>query len=138
MHSFGDLVQSRRAWIDEVLIPWCNVSSRKDLLLAEHEWQDLAGRPAPEMTLWKWAWERFPVLAEHGLNTINETNPVIVQCEDGRTGAGYPDAQRSLGGLLCLIDDQGQLVGPFAIDEISSIQVACGGENDMTNEKIHL
>ncbi len=124
MQSFQDLVQSRRAWIDSHLIPWCKSACRKDLLLAEHEWEDLAGRPAAEMTLWKWAWERFPVLSQEGFHGINETNPVVVVCEDGRTGEGYPEAARSLGGMLFLVADDGQVIGPFAIDEISSIELA--------------
>ncbi|QDT31120.1 hypothetical protein Mal48_03510 [Thalassoglobus polymorphus] len=124
MKSFQDLVQSRRQWIDENLTPWCKVASRKDLLLAEHEWQDLAGRPAPEMTLWKWAWERFPVLSQEGFHGIDETNPVVVTCQDGRIGQGYPDAGRSEGGLLFLIGEAGEVVGPFAIDEISTIESA--------------
>lgn len=123
MHTFQELVESRREWIDQMLIPWCKTSARKDLLLAEHEWQDLAGRPAPEMTLWKWAWERFPVLTHEGLNTINETNAVVVQCHDGRVATGYPDATRSQAGLLFVIDELGQTLGPVEIDEIKQIDL---------------
>lgn len=124
MNSFQQLVASRRSWLDDVLIPWCQVAPRRDLLLAEHEWPDLAGRPAPEMTLWKWAWARFPVLASPGTSPLNETDAVQVHCRDGRTGTGFPDAKRSLGGLLTLISTTGQLVGPFDLDEISEITLA--------------
>lgn len=123
MNSFEELVASRRTWIEEILIPWCKVAPRRDLMLAENEWQDLAGRPSPEQTLWKWAWERFPVLTHSGLNTINETNEVSVVCSDGRKGLGYPDSTKSESGLLFLANAEGQIVGPFAIDEISSIDL---------------
>lgn len=124
MNSFDDLVISRRKWIDDTLMPWCKSCSRKDLLLAEHEWTDIAGRPSPEMTLWKWAWERFPVISQEALNTINETNSVVVTCQDGRVGEGFPDAQRSQAGLLVLINPEGEVIGPFAIDEILSIELS--------------
>ena len=124
MNTFQDLVISRRKWIDEVLTPWCKSCSRKDLLLAEHEWSDIAGTPSPEMTLWKWAWERFPVLSQESLNAINETNSVVVTCQDGRVGEGFPDAQRSLAGWLVLINPSGEMIGPFAIDEILSIELS--------------
>ena len=39
---------SSRQWIDEVLKPWCQRAERKDLRLAEMEWQDIAGRAAAE------------------------------------------------------------------------------------------
>jgi hypothetical protein len=123
MQTFQNLVDSRRQWIDSTLIPWCKEASRKDLLLAEHEWQDLAGRPAPEMTLWKWAWERFPILSHTGLNAINETNCVVVQCVDGRIATGYPDAVRSQAGLLFLTIESGETMGPITIDEIEQIEV---------------
>jgi len=132
MPSFSDLVQSRRQWIDTVLAPWCRQACRRDLLLAEHEWQDLAGRPAPEMTLWLWAWNRFPALCDPGLATLNETLPVTVTCRNGQTRTGYPDARRSLAGQLVLLEPGGQLSEPISIDDILSIDHASHPESPVT------
>ncbi|MCA9080733.1 MAG: hypothetical protein KDA58_09255, partial [Planctomycetaceae bacterium] len=60
MPTFDELVASRRAWNETVLKPWCQSASRKELRLAAQEWLDIAGRAAPEFTLWPWAWSRFP------------------------------------------------------------------------------
>ena len=122
MKTFEELVKSRREWIDKILIPWCQVASRKDLLLAEHEWQDLAGRPDPEMTLWIWAWRRFPAICHDVQPTINETESVEVTCSDGRQVTGFPDARRSQSGLLFVVSEEGQTVGPVSIDDITSIE----------------
>ncbi|WP_437226730.1 hypothetical protein SH661x_004738 [Planctomicrobium sp. SH661] len=121
MASFSDLIASRRAWIETVLEPWCRTASRRDLLLAEQEWQDIAGRPAPQMTLWLWAWSRFPDLCDAGLTTLNETLPVRVECHDGRSATGYPDARKSERGQLVLIGERGETFGPFSIDDLSSV-----------------
>lgn len=121
LQTYDELVSSRREWLDSILIPWCQLACRKDLLLAETEWPDLAGRPAPEMTLWKWAWERFPVLAGSGTHMLEETYEVVVTCQDGRTGQGFPDGERSQAGLLVLVDSEGQMSGPFTIDEIRHV-----------------
>lgn len=121
MSSFAELIASRRHWIETVLEPWCRTASRRDLLLAEHEWQDIAGRPAPEMTLWLWAWSRFPALCDIGLTTLNETLPVRVRCRNGQVALGYPDARKSTGGQLVLAGERGETLGPFSIDEIEAV-----------------
>lgn len=122
MTSFAELVASRRQWIETVLHPWCKVASRKELLLAEMEWQDIAGRPAPEMTLWLWAWSRFPALCDDGLTTLNETYPVQVTCSSGEVVTGYPDARQSVAGRLVLVGSQRETFGPFSIDEIVQVE----------------
>ncbi|SFH69486.1 hypothetical protein [Planctomicrobium piriforme] len=122
--SFVELVQSRRVWLDEVLIPWCRTARRRDLLLAEQAWPDLAGRPDPGMTLWLWAWQRFPVLAEAGLTALNETWPVTVLLHDGTAATGFPDARQSAQGQLVLVAAQGAVLGPFSIDDIAEIERA--------------
>lgn len=122
MRTFHELVESRKAWIAQVLKPWCRVASRRDLLMAEQEWVDLAGRPAPEKTLWLWAWSRFPALVEEELATIDETRTVTVRCRDGRTGHGFPDARQSERGELILVSETGETAGPFSIDEIMSVE----------------
>ncbi len=124
MQTFPELAASRREWIHDVLIPWCRRAPRKDLIQAEQEWQDLAGRPAPEMTLWLWAWQRFPALCEEGLTTLNETWPVRVHLRDGRAASGYPDARQSRQGKLLLVADSGELAGPYSIDDIESVERA--------------
>ncbi|WP_437187282.1 hypothetical protein SH668x_000672 [Planctomicrobium sp. SH668] len=120
---FSDLVASRRDWIETVLIPWCHQAIRQDLLQAETEWTDLAGRPAPEMTLWLWAWGRFPVLVETGLTTISETRSVRVLRRDGRVVTGYPDARKSIAGELFVVQAGGEISSPISIDDIQSIDL---------------
>jgi hypothetical protein len=123
--GFQTLASSRIAWLQEVLKPWCQQACRGDLLLAEHEWLDLAGKVDPAKTLWAWAWSRFPALIHEELG-IDESCPVTVRLADGRKFAGYPDARNSRQGRLVLIGtaEAGGLVelGPFVIDEISSIE----------------
>src|SRR5580704_17394105 len=108
MHTFADLVSSRKAWLANVLVPWCRQAAVKDLRLAELEWGDIAGKVDPAKTLWYWAWSRFPDL-EHGeLVGIDETREVQVTLRDGRTIAGFPDARQSVEGQLVLVG-QGQI-----------------------------
>jgi len=121
MHSFTELVAARRQWIDDCLIPWCKTACRRDLLLAEQEWQDLAGRPAPEKTLWFWAWSRFPNLISSDLTALNETHSVSVQCRNGQTFTGYPDARRSQAGQLIILGTGGQMSPPVSIDDIIAV-----------------
>ncbi|WP_437190701.1 hypothetical protein [Planctomicrobium sp. SH527] len=122
MSKFPELVQSRRNWIDEALTPWCRTASRKDLLLAEHAWSDLAGRADPASTLWIWAWSRFPVLIEEGVTSLNETLPVVVTRQDQSSVIGYPDARLSLQGMLFLIGADGTQQAPVSIDEIAEVE----------------
>lgn len=125
MASFADLAASRREWIENVLKPWCAQASRRDLLNAEAEWGDIAGRVDPAGTLWTWAWGRFPNLVHEGLPGVNETYPVRVTLRDGSSLTGYPDSRRSEQGRLVLVaTDAGRdlsELGPFSIDEIASV-----------------
>jgi hypothetical protein len=120
--TFADLIASRREWIDAVLKPWCRQASRADLLQAEQEWVNLAGRVDPERTLWAWAWSRFPGLVSDGLHGLDESQRFEIRLNDGSQQTGYPDARRSRQGLLVLIAD-GELRehGPVSIDDIQSI-----------------
>lgn len=124
MSTFADLVASRKAWLAEFLEPWCRTAARKDLLLAELEWTDIAGKVDPEKTLWKWAWSRFPDLIHESLG-IEETSEVVVRLKDGREVRGFPDARKSLRGQLTLLttDDRGRFAdaGPFSLDDIAAI-----------------
>ena len=128
MADFEELVASRRAWISDVLEPWCRQASRKELLQAEKEWGDIAGRVDANATLWTWAWSRFPALVHEGIAGVDETKPVRVTLHDGEVVEGYPDARASERGQLTLLvvspDQPGQStnVGPFAIDNIVSVE----------------
>src|SRR6476660_3160488 len=117
MTTFSDLVASRRAWLHDVLIPWCRVASRPDLLRAEPEWTDIAGKIAPERSLWLWAWSRFPALHVEGLGGLEESWPVRVQLRDGAAFTGYPDNRASERGRLVILTDSGP-TEPIAVDEI--------------------
>lgn len=120
MTTFDELVDSRRAWIEQTLQPWCRRAKRKELLKAEQEWPNLAGRVDPERTLWLWAWSRFPSLVTDGLHGIDETHEVVVARTGGVSISGYPDARDSKRGRLVLHD-----VGdPIEIDDITSIERA--------------
>lgn len=125
MSTFADLVASRKAWLADFLEPWCRGASRKDLLLAEQEWTDIAGKVDPEKTLWKWAWSRFPGLIHESLG-IDETSEVVVTLNDGRTFRGYPDARKSLRGQLTLLttDERGRFAdaGPFSLDDVVEVK----------------
>ena len=79
------------------------------------------GKVAPEMTLWLWAWERFPSLVSNGLSGLDETYRVCVTFCDGSQHAGYPDARQSERGRLILIGEDGES-GPFSLDDIQSVQ----------------
>ena len=76
--SFDALAASRRAWIDDVLRPWCREARRTDLLKAEQEWNDIAGKVDADRTLWLWAWSRFPCLYVDGLGGLEESWEVRV------------------------------------------------------------
>ncbi|REJ89855.1 MAG: hypothetical protein DWQ45_25400 [Planctomycetota bacterium] len=118
MTTFDELVGSRREWIETVLKPWCRIAPRKELLKAEQEWPNLAGRVDPERTLWLWAWGRFPALVADGLHGIDETHQVVVARQGGGSLAGYPDARESRQGRLVLHGD----ASPIDLDEIVSVE----------------
>ncbi|MBS0260739.1 MAG: hypothetical protein JSS02_02185 [Planctomycetes bacterium] len=128
--TFGDLATSRKAWLAEVLQPWCRQAAQKDLRLAELEWVDVAGKVDPGKTLWFWAWGRFPALVHDEMSGIDETSPVTVTLTDGSQHTGYPDSRESTDGSLVLWGRASQpphrnvLLGPFSIDEIASVQKA--------------
>ena len=127
MHTFADLVSSRKAWLADVLAPWCRHAAVKDLRLAELEWGDIAGKVDAEKTLWYWAWGRFPDLVHAELVGIDETREVLVTLRDGRSVAGFPDARQSVQGQLVLVgrdpDNPRRSAehGPFSLDEIVAI-----------------
>jgi hypothetical protein len=127
MHTFADLVHSRKAWLANVLVPWCRQAAVRDLRLAELEWGDIAGKVDPEKTLWYWAWSRFPELVHAELVGIDETQEVTVTLCDGRSVAGFPDARQSGQGQLVLVGRdpvnprRSEEHGPFSLDEIVAI-----------------
>jgi hypothetical protein len=127
MQSFADLVASRRAWLADVLTPWCLQAPLKDLKLAELEWGDIAGKVDAEKTLWYWAWSRFPDIVNADLQAIDEARRVSVTLADGRTFTGNPDSRKSRQGRLVLVgrdpanSRRSQEHGPFSIDEIVKI-----------------
>lgn len=130
MHTFADLVASRKAWIETDLKPWCVKAALRDLRLAEQAWPDIAGKVDPEKTLWYWAWSRFPDLVNADLQAIDEAQKIAVALRDGRTLTGYPDARQSKQGELVLLgadpDDARRFAeaGPFGVDQIVSISKA--------------
>jgi hypothetical protein len=123
-HTFADLVAARKAWIETVLQPWSASAKRADLLLAEQEWTDIAGKVDPAKTLWAWAWGRFPSLVHAELG-LDEAAEVRVRLRDGREARGYPDARKSQRGLLVLYgrDNAGKYtdLGPFSIDDVAEV-----------------
>ncbi len=126
MSGFDELVHSRKAWIAEVLQPWCRTASLMALKQAELEWPDIAGKVAPEKTLWPWAWSRFPELVHETLG-IEETQEVEVTLKSGQKVKGYPDARASQQGRLVLWgsktpDDPPEELGPFSIEAITAVQ----------------
>lgn len=126
MSDFQELVNSRKAWIADVLQPWCRTASLTALKQAELEWLDIAGKVAPEKTLWPWAWSRFPELVHESLG-IEETLEVDVTLKSGETVRGYPDARASGQGRLVLlgsdsINAAARELGPFSMEAIDSIR----------------
>jgi hypothetical protein len=121
MTTFSDLVASRRAWLSDVLIPWCRVASWADLLRADQEWTDIAGKIAPERSLWLWAWSRFPALYVEGLGGLEESWPVRVTLRDGTRLEGYPDNRQSVRGHLLILTTAGS-TPPLSIDDIASVE----------------
>lgn len=126
MSDFPTLVASRRDWIETILKPWCRGAARRDLLAAEQEWGDIAGRADPNKTLWPWAWSRFPVLYVDDLGGLEETYRVRVTLRDGAQHAGFPDGRRSVRGELILIGHSSESgmpeLGPWSIDDITAVE----------------
>ena len=124
MSTFYDLAISRRNWIDEVLAPWCQSAPRKELLKAEMEWLDIAGKVDETATLWTWAWSRFPDLVYDGLAGVNETSEVTVLLKNGLRTVGFPDGRRTEKGMLFLVTTDASMpeAGPFSIDDIKSVE----------------
>ena len=123
MDTFDELVASRRRWIDVELEPWCRTARRSELVKADEEWLDIAGKVDVESTLWTWAWSRFPILVCDDLPGVNETNPVRLLLDDGRELVGFPDARTAGRGQLVIVDarDSQLIHGPISIDEIASV-----------------
>jgi hypothetical protein len=127
MQTFADLVASRKAWLVDVLTPWCAQAALKDLKRAELEWVDIAGKVDPEKTLWFWAWSRFAELVNADLMAIDEARNVTVTLRDGRTFTGFPDSRQSKQGQLVLVardptrPGRHEEHGPFSLDEIAAI-----------------
>ena len=126
MTSFDELAEARRTWLQQILRPWCQQAARRELLKAEAEWVDIAGKVDPEKTLWLWAWSRFPELVHESLG-IEETSRVEIQTKDGKLYGGFPDARKSLRGQLMiwgceLTTETLTELGPFAIDDVVSVR----------------
>jgi hypothetical protein len=121
MSSFQELVDARKAWIADVLIPWCQAAPLQELRKAAEEWGDIAGRVDPEFSLWLWAWGRFPGLYVEGLRGLDETYEVEVRLRDGGMARGFPDARSSRRGALTLRSASGPL-GPFGLDDIVEVR----------------
>lgn len=126
MQTFDELADSRRAWINDILVTWCRQANRKELIKALMDWPNLAGQVAPKATLWVWAWSRFPALVHDGLPGLSETNEVRVLLKSGACLTGYPDSRESEQGQLVLLtqDAEGRLVHaePISIDDIESVE----------------
>ena len=126
MISFEELVTSRKSWLNEVLKPWCQQAGRADLIKAEPDWVDIAGKVDPNKTLWAWAWARFPDLVHESLG-IEETTEVEVSLKDGSNYQGFPDSRKSQRGQLFLfgydsVAAKSVEFGPFSIDDIESVR----------------
>jgi hypothetical protein len=123
MAAFADLVASRRKWIHDELVPWCLTATSVELAMAEQVWPDLAGRVAPQYTLWIWAWQRFPGLVIPDLDRFDEALEVEVTLRNGEQFTGFPDARRTQRDQLVLVSSQlGMEVPPLGLDDIAGIR----------------
>lgn len=130
MKSFADLATSRRDWLSEILVPWCRQACYRDLVEAEQDWGNIAGRVDPAMTLWTWAWSRFPAVVHEGMPGLNETCEVRLHLMDGREVVGYPDRDGSSRGEIVLLSrsEAGfEQLGPFRIDAVQSAELTTEG-----------
>jgi len=133
MKSFPELAASRREWIQDILVPWCRQARYPDLIEAEQDWQNIAGRVDPAMTLWTWAWSRFPGLVHDAMPGLNETREVRVTLADGRMASGYPDSELSVRGDMVLVirtENGFEQAGPFRIDEITGVELTGSDQSD--------
>lgn len=124
--DFEELVAARKAWIADVLQPWCRAATLAALKQAELEWLDIAGKVAAEKTLWPWAWSRFPDLVHESLG-IEETTEVEVTLQNGGIARGYPDSRASQQGQLVLWgsetpDSEPRQLGPYSIERIINVK----------------
>ena len=119
--TFAALVESRKAWIAEVLEPWCREAPVSELRQTALEWLDIAGKADVDATLWLWAWSRFPGLVYEGLAGINETARVCVTLTDGTVHEGYPDSRRGKQWEFCLIMDNGRESEMLSLDAIADV-----------------
>jgi len=130
LHTYTELVASRKAWIDNVLRPWCEQAGYKDLQLAEGDWPNLAGKVDPQKTLWYWAWSRFPELVHPEISDIDETHALEMELKTGEIHTGYPDARESLHGKLVIqragaapdTSANPSLLKRVTIDEIATVR----------------
>jgi len=133
MQTFQELAASRRHWIDEVLIPWCQQASRSELRAAMLDWINVAGHVDPDATLWTWAWARFPALTHEGVIGVDETKEVRVRLKSGEVAVGFPDSRESQNGQLVLLgktdDDRFEQLGPFPIDDIETVEITDDGRS---------
>jgi len=126
--TYTELVNSRREWIELVLKPWCRVARLTDLKRAALEWEDIAGKVDPKVTLWTWAWSRFPDIVHEGLSGVDETHAVRITLKNGAAHVGYPNNRKSEGGRLFLLSIEstgpGRVaeIGPISIDDIAHIE----------------
>jgi hypothetical protein len=122
----GELVASGRAWIDDILRPWCRRASLAELRKAAVEWFDIAGRADADATLWTWAWERFPELTNADLKGVNETHEVCVELRDSTQLRGFPDNRASRMGVLVRVrgNESGTIEStqPVEIDRIRAVR----------------
>ena len=127
MKTFQEMAASRREWISDVLIPWSRQATFKDLREAEHDWINIAGRVDPALTLWTWAWSRFPCLVHERLPGVNETLEVRIQLASGESIVGYPDNRESSRGELVLTvageDGHSKQSGPHNIDQVVAVEL---------------
>ena len=120
--TYTELAASRRAWIDDTLIPWCREAPRAELVRAEQDWTNIAGGVDPDKTLWLWAWSRFPQLVHPEMGGIDESRRVTITLHDDRQVVGYPNARDSRSGELTVLCDDGSVRGPVSIDEIANVK----------------
>jgi hypothetical protein len=127
MQTFQELATSRRQWIDDVLIPWCQQASRSELRAAMLDWINVAGHVDPDATLWTWAWARFPALTHEAVIGVDETKEVRVRLKSGEVAVGFPDSRETQNGQLVLLgktdDGRFEHSGPFSIDDIKTVEI---------------
>jgi len=92
------------------------------------DWINVAGHVDPDSTLWTWAWARFPALTHEGVIGVDETKEVRVRLKSGEDAVGFPDSRESQNGKLVLLgktdDGQFEHLGPFAIDDIETVEIS--------------